>query len=46
MYFQEFAPALGVDKALEEVKKGKEKLSDSKVVDTCIKLIIKKKFKF
>ena len=40
-----YRPALGMKKALEEIKKGKKKLYDSRVVDACIKIITEKKFK-
>ncbi len=41
-----YRPALGMDKALEEISKGRDKLYDSKVVDVCINLIKEKKFVF
>jgi len=41
-----YRPALGIDKALEEIKKGSGKLYDRKVVEACVKIITKKGFKF
>ncbi len=41
-----YRPALGIDKALKEIKKGKGKLYDTKVVEACVKIIAKKEFKF
>ena len=41
-----YRSALGMDKALAEIKKGRGKLYDPRVVDACVKLITKKKFKF
>lgn len=41
-----YRPALGMDKALKEIKKGKNKLYDPKVVEACVRLIADKKFKF
>jgi HD-GYP domain-containing protein (c-di-GMP phosphodiesterase class II) len=41
-----YRPALGIDKALEEITKNKEKLYDSEVVDACIKLFKEDGFKF
>ena len=39
-------PALGIDKALEEISKIKGVLYDEKVVNACVKLFNKKGFKF
>ena len=39
-------PALGVDKALEEISQGRGVLYDDRVVDACIKLFKEKGFKF
>ena len=33
-----YRPALGIDKALEEIEKNKGTLYDSRVVDACLKL--------
>jgi len=44
--YRPYRPALGMDKAVEEITGGKGTLYDPKVVDTCVKLITKKKFKF
>jgi len=41
-----YRPALGLDKALEEITKNKGKLYDSEVVDVCLKLFKEKGFKF
>ncbi len=41
-----YRPALGMDKALMEIKKNKGKLYDPKVVDACIELFKNKDFKF
>ena len=41
-----YRPSLGVNKALEEINKGRGKLYDSEVVDACTKLIKNKKFSF
>ena len=40
-----YRPACGIDKALEEIAKGKGVLYDPKVVDVCLNLFLKKKFK-
>jgi len=40
-----YRPASGIDKALEEISKGKGILYDPKVVDVCLNLFRKKKFK-
>jgi len=40
-----YRPALGVDKALEEIIQNKGKLYDSQVVDVCVKLFKQKGFK-
>jgi HD-GYP domain-containing protein (c-di-GMP phosphodiesterase class II) len=44
--FRPYRPALGIDKALEEISMNKGKLYDSDVVDACIKLFKKDRFKF
>lgn len=41
-----YRPALGMDKALKEIRKGKGKLYDAEVVEACVKIITKKGFKF
>ena len=41
-----YRPALGIEAALKEIKKGKGKYFDPKVVDACVKLIEKDGFKF
>jgi HD-GYP domain-containing protein (c-di-GMP phosphodiesterase class II) len=41
-----YRPALGIDKALEEISKGQGKLYDTAVVDACLKLFQKEGFKF
>jgi len=41
-----YRPALGIDKALEEIKQGKGKLYDPEVADACVRLFEKKKFDF
>jgi HD-GYP domain-containing protein (c-di-GMP phosphodiesterase class II) len=41
-----YRPALGIDKALEEISKNKGILYDPKVVDVCLKLFEEKELKF
>jgi putative nucleotidyltransferase with HDIG domain/PAS domain S-box-containing protein len=41
-----YRPALGIEKALEEIAKNKGVLYDEKVVDACFKLFAEKQFKF
>ena len=41
-----YRPALGINEALKKIKKGKDKLYDTKVVEACAKIITKKGFKF
>lgn len=41
-----YRPALGIDRALEEIQKGKGLLYDAEVVDVCVKLIKEKGFTF
>jgi len=41
-----YRPALGIDKALKEIKQGKGKLYDPEVVDACARLFTEKKFDF
>jgi putative nucleotidyltransferase with HDIG domain len=41
-----YRPALGIDKALEEISQNKGILYDPEVVDTCLKLFKEKGFKF
>jgi HD-GYP domain-containing protein (c-di-GMP phosphodiesterase class II) len=44
--FRPYRPALGIDKALEEISKNKGILYDPEVVDACLKLFKEKEFKF
>ncbi len=44
--FRPYRPALGIDKALEEIYQNKDTLYDPEVVDTCFKLFKEKEFKF
>lgn len=44
--FRPYRPALGIDKALEEISKNKGILYDPEVVDACLKLFKEKGFKF
>lgn len=41
-----YRPALGIDKALEEISKNKGKLFDPDVVDACLRLFNEERFKF
>lgn len=41
-----YRPALGIDKALEEISKNKGKLYDAEVVNACVKLFREKRFIF
>ena len=41
-----YRPALGIDKALEEISQNKGILYDPEVVDVCLKLFKEKGFKF
>ena len=41
-----YRPALGIDRALEEIQKGKGLLYDAKVVDVCVNLFKEKGFTF
>jgi PAS domain S-box-containing protein/putative nucleotidyltransferase with HDIG domain len=41
-----YRPALGIDKALEEISKNKGILYDPEVVDVCVKLFTEKGFRF
>ncbi|MEI6186510.1 MAG: HD domain-containing phosphohydrolase, partial [Dehalococcoidia bacterium] len=41
-----YRPALGIDKALEEISKNKGRLYEADVVDTCVKLFKEKGYKF
>ena len=41
-----YRPALGIDKALEEISQKKGTLYDPEVVDACLKLFKEKGFKF
>ncbi len=44
--FRPYRPALGIDKALEEISHNRGVLYDSEVVDACLKLFTAKRFKF
>jgi PAS domain S-box-containing protein len=44
--YRPYRPALGLNAAIEEIKKNKGKLYDPKIVDVCIKIISRKEFKF
>ena len=44
--FRPYRPALGTDKALEEITQNKGTLYDLEVVDACLKLFKEKEFKF
>ena len=44
--YRPYRPALGIDKALEEIEKNKGILYDPEVVDVCIKLFREKGFEF
>lgn len=41
-----YRAAIGIDKALDEISKNKDKLYDAKVVDTCLELFNNGKFEF
>ncbi len=41
-----YRPALGVEKALEEISQNKGILYDPEIVDICLKLFKEKEFKF
>lgn len=41
-----YRPALGIDKALEEISQKRGSLYDPEVVDACLKLFAEKRFKF
>ena len=45
-FHRPYRPALGIEKALEEISKGKGILYDPGVADACLKLIKEKGFKF
>jgi len=44
--FRPYRPALGIDKALEEISINRGTFYDSEVVDVCLKLFKQKRFKF
>jgi PAS domain S-box-containing protein len=44
--FRPYRPALGIDKALEEISQNRGTLYDPEVVDACLKLFKEKEFKF
>ncbi len=41
-----YRPALGIEKAIEEIEKGKGRLYDEEIVDICVRLIREKGFRF
>jgi HD-GYP domain-containing protein (c-di-GMP phosphodiesterase class II) len=41
-----YRPALGINKALKELEEGRGILYDRSVVNSCVKIFRKKKFKF
>ena len=41
-----YRPALGIDKALEEISQNRGILYDPEVVDACLRLFKEKEFKF
>ncbi|MBE3091587.1 MAG: hypothetical protein IMZ42_04660, partial [Candidatus Atribacteria bacterium] len=41
-----YRPALGIDKALEEITQNRGILYDPKIVEACLKLFKEKEFKF
>jgi putative two-component system response regulator len=41
-----YRPALGIDKAIEEISKNKGRLYESDIVNACLKLFCKNNFKF
>jgi HD-GYP domain-containing protein (c-di-GMP phosphodiesterase class II) len=45
-FHRPYRPALGIDKALEEILKSRGILYDPKVVDACLNLFTNKGFKF
>lgn len=44
--YRPYRPALGIEKALEEISKNKGRLYDEKVVDSCLKLFAEEMFEF
>ena len=44
--FRPYRPALGIERALEEIAKNKGILYDPAVVDTCLRIFSDHKFKF
>ncbi|MBA7554512.1 hypothetical protein ES705_47133 [subsurface metagenome] len=44
--FRPYRPALGIDKALEEISQNRGILYDPETVDVCLKLFKEKGFKF
>ena len=44
--YRPYRPPVGIDAAIEEIKKYKGKLYDPGIVDTCVKVITRKGFKF
>ena len=45
-FHRSYRPALGIDKALEEISQNKGTLYDPEVVYMCLKLFKEKEFKF
>ena len=41
-----YRPALGIEKALEEITQNRGKLYDPEAVDVCVQLFTKKGFRF
>lgn len=41
-----YRPALGIDKALEEISKNKGRLYDPRVVEACLRLFMERRFEF
>ena len=41
-----YRPALGIEKALEEITRNKDILYDPEVVGVCVKLLTEKEFRF
>lgn len=41
-----YRPALGIDKALDEISKNKGRIYDADVVDACLELFTEKGYKF
>ena len=41
-----YRPTLGIEKALDEIRKNRGTLYDPDVVDACLRLIVEKEFRF